>query len=134
MQETFNIFLAAVILLLTLSRVIVVWRRGSKAVDWDLEVAFIRLDFPAEQRAIAQKVAAGLARIVGAKIKRLQPDDRLEQILGWAEKPVQVSDLSKVLNAAYGVHCGADATFRAVVEKIAQRWSEERPSTPSKRN
>jgi hypothetical protein len=29
--------------------------------------------------------------------------------------------LIKVLQAAYGIRCDADATFRAVVEKIAER-------------
>ena len=125
MHEQIYFFLAAVIVLMTVGRIIVVWRRGSKAVDWDLVVAFIRLDFPAEQRDIAQKVAVGLAEILGEKIKRLRPEHTLEQILGWAEKPVQVSDLIKVLHAAYGIRCDADATFRVVVEKIAERWSQK---------
>ena len=118
---------------MALGRVVVVWRRGPKAVDWELEVAFIRLDFPAEQRAIAQKIAAGLAEIVGAKIKRLKAEDRLEQIVGWAEDPIQVGDLIKVLHAAYGIRCDADATFRAVVEKIAERWSQNEPRTATAR-
>src|SRR3990167_9221814 len=101
MASEFYLFLAAVILLMALGRVVVVWRRGPKAVDWELVVAFIRLDFPAEQRDIAQKIAAGLAEIAGTKIKRLKPEDRLEQIVGWAENPIQVSDLKK--SAARGV-------------------------------
>ena len=127
MHEQIYFFLAAVIVLMTVGRIIVVWRRGAKAVDWELVVAFIRLDFPAEQRDIAQKIAAGLAQIVGAKIKQLKPEDRLGQIVGWAEKPVQVNDLIKVLYAAYGIRCDADATFRAVVEKIDERWSQQEP-------
>jgi hypothetical protein len=53
MPSEFYLFLAAVILLMALGRVVVVWRRGPKAVDWELVAAFIRLDFPAEQRDIA---------------------------------------------------------------------------------
>lgn len=134
MQEQFYFFLAALILLLCLSRVVVVWRRGAKAEDWELMVAFIRLDFPAEQRDIAQKIAAGLAQIVGAKIRRLKPDHRLEEIVGWAEKPVQVGDLIKVLYAAYGIRWEADATFRLVVENIAQRSSQEDQAQPAVKN
>ena len=127
MQEQFYIFFAAVILLLTLSRVVVVWRRGPKAVDWALVVALVRLDFPPAQRDLAQKLAGGLAEIVGEKIKRLKPEHTLEQILGWAETPVQVSDLIKVLEVAYGIRSDAHATFRGVVEKIAQRCSQVEP-------
>lgn len=134
MQEQFYFFLAALILLLCLSRVVVVWRRGGNAEDWELMVAFIRLDFPAEQRDIAQKIAAGLAQIVGAKIRRLKPDHRLVQIVGWAEKPVQVGDLIKVLYAAYGIRWEADATFRLVVENIAQRSSQEDQAQPAVKN
>jgi hypothetical protein len=53
---------------MALGRIVVVSRRGPKAVDWELEAAFIRLDLPAEQRDIAQKITAGLAEIVGTKI------------------------------------------------------------------
>ncbi len=127
MPSQFYLFLAAVILLLALGRVVVVWRRGPKAVDWELVVAFIRLDFPAEQRGIAQKIAAGLAEIVGTKIKRLKPEDRLEQIIGWAENPIQVSDLIKVLHAAYGIQCDADTTFRALVGKVTESRAQKAP-------
>ena len=121
------LFLAAVILLIALGRIIVVWRRGPKAVDWELVAAFIRLEFPAEQRDIAQKIAAGLAEIVGTKIRRLKPEDRLEQIVGWAENPIQVSDLIKVLHAAYGIQCDADTTFRALVAKITASRAQKAP-------
>lgn len=121
------IFLAAVILLIALGRIVVVWRRVPKAVDWELVAAFIRLDFPAEQRDIAQKIAAGLAEIVGTKIKRLKPENQLEQIVGWAENPIQVSDLIKVLHAAYGIQCDADTTFRALVEKVMESRAQNTP-------
>jgi hypothetical protein len=127
MPSQFYLFLAAVILLMALGRVVVVWRRGPKAVDWELVVAFIRLDFPGEQRDIAQKIAAGLAEIVGTKIKRLKPEDRLEQIVGWVENPIQLSDLIKVLHVAYGIQCDADTTFRALVEKVTESRAQKAP-------
>jgi hypothetical protein len=127
MPSQFYLFLAALILLMALGRVVVVWRRGPKAVDWELVVAFIRLDFPGEQRDIAQKIAAGLAEIVGTKIKRLKPEDRLEQIVGWVENPIQLSDLIKVLHVAYGIQCDADTTFRALVEKVTESRAQKAP-------
>ena len=130
MHEQLYFFLAAVILLMALGRVVVVWRRGPKAVDWALVVAFIRLDFPPAQRDLAQKIAAGLAEIVGTKIKRLKPEDRLEQIVGWAENPVQVSDLIKVLHAAYGIQCELDTTFQGLVEKVAESRTRQATRTP----
>lgn len=127
MPSQFYIFLAAVILLMALGRGVVVWRSGPKAADWELAVAFIRLDFPAEQRDIAQKIAAGLAEIVGTKIKRLKPEDRLEQIVGWVENPIQLRDLIKVLHVAYGIQCDADTTFRALVEKVTESRTQNAP-------
>lgn len=127
MPSQYYLFLGAVILLMALRRVVVVWRRGPKSVDWELAVAFIRLDFPAEQRDIAQKIAAGLAEIVGTKIKRLKPEDRLEQIVGWVENPIQLNDLIKVLHVAYGIQCDADTTFRALVEKVTESRAQKAP-------
>ncbi|MDZ4345763.1 MAG: hypothetical protein U1E51_25390 [Candidatus Binatia bacterium] len=127
MPSQFYLFLGAAIILTALRRVVVVWRRGPKSVDWELEVAFIRLDFPAEQRDIAQKIAAGLAEIVGTKIKRLKPEDRLEQIVGWVENPIQASDLIKVLHVAYGIQCDADTTFRALVEQVTESRAQKAP-------
>src|ERR1043165_6507960 len=63
---------------MTLGRV--VFRAAPKGIDWALEVAFIRLDFPPAQRIIAQQLAAGLAEIVGMKIKQLKPEHNLSQI------------------------------------------------------
>jgi predicted nucleotidyltransferase len=68
-----------------------------------------------------------LAEIVGTKIKRLKPEDRLEQIVGWAESPIQVSDLIKVLQTAYGIRCTVDATFRALVEKVTASRAQKAP-------
>ena len=127
MPSQFYLFLGAVILLMALGRIVVVWRRGPKSLDWELVVAFIRLDFPAGQRDIAQKIAAGLAEIVGTKIKRLKPENQLEQIVGWAENPIQVSDLIKVLHAAYGIHCDAETTFRTLVAKVTESRAQKAP-------
>jgi len=63
------LLIGAVLLLMTLGRM--VFRSAPKGIDWALEVAFIRLDFPPAQRLVAQQLAAGLAEIVGMKIKQL---------------------------------------------------------------
>jgi hypothetical protein len=42
--------------------------------------------------------------------------------------------LIKVLQTAYGIRCDADATFRAVVEKIAARRSQENHAQPAMKN
>lgn len=114
----FYIYLAVAIVLTAIGRV--VWRRNSRTVDWELVVAFIRLDFPAHQRDLAQKIAAGLAEIVGLKIKELQPEHTLGQIANWAESPVHTADLIKVLHLAYGVSCESDTSFRSLVEKVTK--------------
>ena len=111
------ICLAAVVLLMTLGRV--VWPRSSKPIDWALIVAFIRLDFPPNQRDVAQKIAGGLAEIVGLKIRELRPEHTIKQIADWAKDPVSVVDLMKVFHAAFNVTCDESTTFRALVEMIA---------------
>jgi hypothetical protein len=130
MPLQWTLFLAAMVLAMTLGRIVVVWRRGAKAVDWELVVAFIRLDFPPEQRDLAQKLAAGMAEFVGARIKRLRPEDSLEQIANWADTQVRVIDLIKVLRAAYGIDCDADTTFRSLVEKVAESGAQKTPPCP----
>ena len=45
------LMVALIVVLMTVGRV--VWRPVPKGIDWALEVAFISLDFPAEQRAVA---------------------------------------------------------------------------------
>jgi hypothetical protein len=111
------IYLGAVILLMTLGRV--VWRRPGKPVDWPLIVAFIRLDFPPHQREVAQKIAAGLAEIVGLTIKELRPEHTIEQIAGWAKDPVPTGDLIKVFDVAFNIRCDENTTFRDLVEMVA---------------
>ena len=76
MAPQFYAYLGALLALL-LTGVRIVWRKGSKPDDWELLVAFIRLDFPPDQREVAQKIAVGLAEMVGLKIKRLWPEHTL---------------------------------------------------------
>ena len=127
MISQFYIYLI-VILLMSLGRI--VWRRGSKPVDWALVVAFIRLDFPSDQRELAQKIAGGLAEIVGLKIKQLRPDHTIKQIAEWAKEPISVADLIKIFHAAFNIACDESTTFRGLVEMIAaqQLKSAERGS------
>lgn len=127
MISQFYIYLV-VILLMTLGRV--VWRRGSKPVDWALIVAFIRLEFPSEQRELAQKIAGGLAEIVGLKIKQLRPEHTIKQIAEWTNDPVSAADLIKIFHAAFNIACDENTTFRGLVEMIAaqQLKSAERGS------
>jgi hypothetical protein len=122
----FYIYLAAVVLLLSLGRVVL--RGRSKAVDWALVVAFIRLDFPAHQRDLAQKIAAGLAEIVGLKIKQLRPEHTLNEIAKWANDPVSAIDLIKIFHAAFNIRCDDNTTFRAVVERIAEKQTKKSES------
>jgi hypothetical protein len=128
MISQWYIYLGVVVLLMTLGQV--VWRRGSKPVDWALIVAFIRLDFPPDQRDLAQKVAGGLAEIVGLKIKQLRPEHTIKQIVDWANDPVSVADLIKIFHAAFHIACDESTTFRTLVEMIAaqQIKDAEQPS------
>jgi len=122
MNEQFFLIVATVVLLMTVGRI--VFRRSDKRTDWALEVAFIRLDFPPQQRDLAQKIAAGLAEIVGEKIKRLGPEITLKEVLGWADNHVEAADLMKVMLVAFGVACDENMTFRVLVEKIQERQSQ----------
>jgi hypothetical protein len=127
MISQFYIYLI-IVLLMSLGRV--VWRRGSKPVDWALIVAFIRLEFPSDQRELAQKIAGGLAEIVGLKIKQLRPEHTIKQIAEWANEPLSAVDLIKIFRAAFNIACDESTTFRALVEMIAaqQLKSAERES------
>jgi hypothetical protein len=113
------LLLGAIVLLTTVVRI--VRRQRVRQTDWELIVAFVRLDFPPEQRDVAQKVAAGLAEIVGLKIKELRPEHTLEEIAAWAGNSIQAGDLAKIIYVAYKVKCDADTTFRTLVEKIAAK-------------
>ncbi|HEY7219061.1 MAG TPA: hypothetical protein VH985_11800 [Candidatus Binatia bacterium] len=116
------LLIGAVLLLMTLGRV--VFRSAPKGTDWALEVAFIRLDFPAPQRAVAQQLAAGLAEIVGMKIKQLKPEHNLRQIAEWADDEIYAKDLITLFVVAFDVRCDANTTFRDLVEKVATKRAE----------
>lgn len=118
----FYLMLALILALMTVGRVI--WRPMPKGIDWALEVAFIRLDFPPEQRAVAQQLAAGLAEIVGAKIKQLKPEHNLSQIAEWADDRIYAKDLITLFVVAFDVKCDGDTTFRDLVEKVARKKAE----------
>jgi hypothetical protein len=109
------------LLLLLLTGVRIVWRKGPKTNDWELLVAFIRLDFPPQQRDTAQKIATGLAEIVGLKIKQLRPEHTLKQIADWADEQIHPRDLITLFVVAFGVRCDANTTFRDLVEKITEK-------------
>jgi hypothetical protein len=125
MIAPFYAYLGALILLMTVGRI--VWRRTPPKVDWELIVAFVRLEFPPEQRDVAQKIAAGLAEIVGLKIRQLKPEDTVKQIANWAEERINTWDLIKIFNLAYGVNCEPDTTFRSLVESIVDERQRVKP-------
>jgi len=116
------LLLAAVLLAMTVRRV--VFRPTPKGIDWALEVAFVRLDFSPPYRDIAQQIAAGLAEIVGIRIKQLKPEHNLSQIAEWAENGIYAKDLITLFVVAFDVKCDANTTFRDLVEKVAQKKTE----------
>jgi hypothetical protein len=116
------LFLAVILLLMTCGGVI--FRSRPKGVDWALEVAFIRLEFPPDQRAVAQQLAAGLAEIVGMRIKQLKPEHNLGQIAAWAENEIYAKDLITLFLVAFNVKCDHETTFRDLVGKVARKKAE----------
>jgi hypothetical protein len=52
--------------------------------NWELKVAFIRLDFLPEERDIAQTVAAALGELVGPAILQLRPEHTMAEIMAWS--------------------------------------------------
>ena len=110
---------AVIVLLMTFGRVI--FRSGPKGTDWALEVAFIRLDFPPEHRDVAQQIAAGLAEVVGMKIKQLKPEHNLSQIAEWAENGIYAKDLITLFLVAFEVKCNPNTTFSDLVHKVAEK-------------
>ncbi|MGH7854419.1 MAG: hypothetical protein ACREP3_13325 [Candidatus Binatia bacterium] len=125
------LLLAVLLLLLTFGRV--VFRSTPRGIDWALEVAFIRLDFPPEQRVVAQQLAAGLAEIVGMKIKQLKPEHNLTEIAGWAQDGIYAKDLIALFVLAFNVTCDEVTTFRNLVEKVSRKKAEPAHSTASAR-
>jgi hypothetical protein len=116
------ILLAAILLLMTCGRII--FRSTPRAVDWALEVAFIRLEFPPDQRLVAQQLAAGLAEVVGMKIKQLKPEHNLSEIADWTEDKIYAKDLITLFVVAFDVKCDSRTTFRDLVEKVARKKAE----------
>ena len=129
MIHSVYLLLAAILLLMTLGRMVV--RSAPKGIDWALEVAFIRLDFPPAQRIVAQQLAAGLAEIVGMKIKQLTPENNLSQIAEWADNQIYAKDLITLFVVAFSVKCDANTTFRDLVEKVAQKKAEHKAAVAS---
>jgi hypothetical protein len=119
MTEPIYFLLAAILLLMTVGRLI--FRSAPKGIDWELEVAFIRLEFPQRYRDVAQQIAAGLAEVVGMKIKQLKPEHNLNQIAEWAEDRIHASDLITLFVVAFNVRCDPDTTFGDLVAKVAER-------------
>jgi hypothetical protein len=122
MSPLYLLLIAALLLCLTFGRVI--FRSAPRGIDWALEVAFIRLEFPPEQRLVAQQLAAGLAEIVGMKIKQLKPEHNLSQIAEWADDQIYAKDLITLFVVAFHVKCDATTTFRALVEKVTTKKGE----------
>jgi hypothetical protein len=113
------LLLGALVLLTTVARI--VRRQRVRQTDWELIVAFVRLEFPPEERDMAQKIAAGLAEIVGLKIKELRPEHTLKEIAAWAGDRIDATDLVKIIYTAFRVKCDPDMTFRDVVEKVTEK-------------
>lgn len=118
------VYLVVAVILVVMTCGRIVFRANSRAVDWALEVAFIRLEFPPEQRLVAQQLAAGLAEIVGMKIKQLKPEHNLREIAEWAEDGIYAKDLITLFVVAFSVNCDEITTFRNLVEKVARKKAE----------
>ena len=125
------LLVAVILVLMTFGRRS--FRAVPRGIDWALEVAFIRLEFPPEQRVVAQQLAAGLAEIVGMKIKQLKPEHSLTEISKWAEDGIYAKDLITLFVVAFNVKCDESTTFRNLVEKVARKKTEPAQSaTPSR--
>ena len=124
MIPPFYIYIGVAVLLMSLGGG--VWRHNTKFHDWALVVAFVRLDFPPHQRDLAQKIAVGLAAIVGMKIKQLRPEHTLKQIAAWSsDDHIHTQDLIKIFLVAFGVACDENTTFRTLVEKVAAKQAND---------
>jgi hypothetical protein len=122
MTAPFFFLLATILAVLAVGRI--VFRPAPKGIDWSLEVAFVRLDFPPAYRDVAQQIAAGLAEIVGMRIKQLRPEHTLIQIAEWAADHIYAKDLITLFVVAFGVKCDPETTFRNLVEKVARKKAE----------
>lgn len=125
------VYLVVAVILVVMTCGRIVFRANAQAVDWALEVAFIRLEFPPEQRLVAQQLAAGLAEIVGMKIKQLKPEHNLSEIAQWAEDGIYAKDLITLFVVAFSVNCDEITTFRNLVEKVARKKAERTEGNPA---
>lgn len=116
-----QVLLIVLVLLVVLTLGRFAFIAAPKGPDWALEVAFIRLDFPPEHRGVAQQIAAGLAEVVGMRIKELTPEHNLAQIADWAENQIYARDLIQLFLVAFEVQCDESTTFRDLVERVFAR-------------
>lgn len=87
------------------------------ADDWLREVAFIRLEFPPDQRDVAQQLALFLAGCVGRKITRLRPEHTVAEILGWRDgDSLEAVELIMAIEEESRFPLEAGTTFRQWVE------------------
>src|SRR5207237_10422332 len=101
MAPQFYAYLGALLALL-LTGFRIVWRQSSQPDDRELLVAFVRLDFLADQARDAQRIEAGSAGLAGLRIKRLRPAHTLPPSARWAANRIYVSDTVTPPNWAYG--------------------------------
>ena len=125
MAPEFWFGLAVFILLAALA--IISQRRHSKVMDWDLYMAFVRHDFPPEQRETAQGLAGQLGRLVGPEIKNLRPEHTLREIAEWSNDSVSTLESAMAWGKEFGVDADPDITFREFVERISANDKEARP-------
>lgn len=124
MNGSLVLLVVVILLLMTFGRV--VFRPvAPKGIDWALEVAFVRLDYPQPYRDVAQHLAAGLAEVVGMKIKQLRPDHNLKQIAEWSEDHIYAKDLITLFVVAFNVKCSAETTFSQLVELVAAKKAQK---------
>ena len=116
------LLLVSILAVVTVGRI--VFRPVPKGIDWALEVAFVRLDFSPAYRDPAQQIAAGLAELVGMRIKQLRPEHNLSQIAEWAADRIYAKDLIALFVVAFGVKCDLNTTFRDLVERVARKKAE----------
>jgi len=105
--------------------------------ELELRVAFIRLNFPPEQRDTAQQLAVSLSRVVGERIIHLRPECTIREILSWVGAGIVKDDGKDSLDAVEMIMSVEiefqnievidadllDKTFREVVEYYAARQS-----------
>jgi hypothetical protein len=120
MTPNFALFFAG---LLLPAAMLLLWQlKRSKPVDWELYVAFIRREFPPQQREIAQALAAQLARfVVGFQIKNLRPEHSLKEIAEWSHDSFSALELAIACAEEFGVVSDGDTTFQALVGRVVAK-------------